>query len=71
MRVLGTDPADTPPIVRYRLISDQRRHETVRLWETRLVAGRRGYALGAVGRDRGTLVLRPARHAGFTVFTHR
>jgi hypothetical protein len=67
MRVLSRDSADTwATVVPRHLIADLRGYESLRLWETRLVAGKRAYALGTTGRDRDGFVLRPA---GFSVFT--
>lgn len=58
MRDLGPSDADTwAAIVPRRFLNDIRGHETVRLWEVRLEAGKRVYAMGSMRRG----ILRRAR----------
>lgn len=69
-RVLGSDPADPiASLVPRQFLDDVRKGETLQLWEIRLVAGRQVYALGSAGRRKGSIMLKPARHGLFTVFT--
>lgn len=68
MRIL-IDSSTAPAFVPRGLIEGRRGHESLHLWETRLVADRWAYAFGSTGRGRGEVVLRPVGRDGFTVFT--
>jgi hypothetical protein len=69
-RVLGSDPAGrVESLVPREFLDDTRRSETLQLWEIRLGAGRQVYALGSTRQQNGSVMLAPAKHGRFTVFT--
>jgi hypothetical protein len=69
-RVLGSDPTGRiESLVPRKFLDDTRRSETLQLWEIRLAAGRQVYALGSTRQQNGSVILAPAKHERFTVFT--
>jgi hypothetical protein len=52
-----------------KFLADLRSYETLKLWETRLAAGKQAYAVGSAGRDKGSVVLAPSRGGSFSVLT--
>lgn len=66
MRILSRD-SELPPNMPRHLVRNIRSYETVRLWETRLMAEKRVYVYGKAGSLDGAVALRPGRR--LTVFT--
>ena len=69
-RVLGSDPTGrVESLVPRKFLDDTRRSETLQLWEIRLDTGRQVYVLGSTRQQNGSVMLAPAKHERFTVFT--
>lgn len=69
-RVLAPRSSDPlAGLVPAKVVDDQRSHETLRLWETRVVAGRQAYAVGSAGKYKGSVILQPSRRGSFSVLT--